>query len=490
MRPFFSFFACAAFACLSAGTLCAAPSGSLGNVTFVGDSITQGFSGHASYRYQFWKGLVDNKLVSGKDYKFTGSINGSWHSGTTDPVDALTPSYAGQQFDNTHEGHYNWRASWIAGSEALPDSETTNNRGSGTAADWVGQYDSDTIFVMLGTNDLYKGRTSEQLVNDVHSIVSTYQEANPNARIYVLSVTPPNGAPAVAPKAIEANRLAGEQAAGWSTGSSQVSYLDVNNGLGTGGMNSDKWHPKAQGELIIAGNLLKALGLNRTGGLERRAQLSTSYTPAATDVIGSGDPKTAWTFSGTSATLATASGNSALSHNWNAAAGDFTLEFTVHMADKGLTNNAFAVWAGNGSTGGSLLITEDAVQWGLFGSSPTTLYLTDTTSGELTFRLAYTQGDAEAGIKAGYYLWLDGVLIGDALAGINNTEVIKDRLLLGAYTSAQVSYADVSDISFETGAAWAPLLPEPASATLLLGGLGVLVVRRRRRPASTEARPS
>lgn len=483
MRPLFSSLLCCTLAWMSASAVLAADS--LGNVTFVGDSITQGFSGHASFRYQVWKGFVDNGLTSGKDYKFTGSITGSWYGGDTDPVDKLTPSYAGQQFDNTHEGHYNWRASWIAGSEALPDNETTNNRGSGTAADWVQQYDSDTIFVMLGTNDLYKGRTTDQLIQDVHSIVSTYQQANPNARVYVLSVTPPKNVNGMPGKVEEANRLAGEQAAGWSTETSQVSYLDVNRGMGSNGvMNTDNWHPKAQGELIIAGNILKELGLNRTGGLERKSALTTAYTPSASEVIGSGTAKNDWTFKGNSATIASAGGNSALSHAWNAAGGDFTLEFTVRLGDQGDSNNFFAAWAGNGKTGGSLLITEDAVQWGLFGSV-TTLYYTDATSQDLTLRLAYTQGDAEAGIKAGYYVWLDGVLIGDALTGSTDSNVISDRVLLGAYTSSQVSYADVSDINFQTGAALAPgawggMIPEPTSATLLLGAFAALGWQRRR----------
>lgn len=142
------------------------------------------------------------------------------------------------------------------------------------------------------------------------------------------------------------------------------------------------------------------------------------------------------------ATIASANGNSALSRSWNAAGGDFTAEFTVCLGEQGLANNFLAMWAGNGTVGGSLLVTENAVQWGL-----------------------------------------DGVLIGDALAGNANAEVLKDRLLLGAYTSSQASYADISEITFETGAAYAPgsLLPEPSSAALLMSAMGLLARRRRKR---------
>lgn len=146
-------------------------------------------------------------------------------------------------------------------------------RGRGTLRDWLlPSNPADTVFLMLGTNDLHKGRTTDQFLKDMEDIVQAYQKSNPSARIHVLSVTPPS---AKAGKAMMA------RAAAWSAGTSAVSYVDIGQGMAPlttgaaptpGTMNIDNRHPNNQGELIMSGNLLKALGLKgQSAGLERRA---------------------------------------------------------------------------------------------------------------------------------------------------------------------------------------------------------------------------
>ncbi len=62
------------FLILSLLACCAAVSnaGDLGNVAFIGDSITHGI-GSGSYRFDFWKILTDN----GTDHRFVGVNSGS-----------------------------------------------------------------------------------------------------------------------------------------------------------------------------------------------------------------------------------------------------------------------------------------------------------------------------------------------------------------------------------------------------------------------------
>ncbi len=91
----------------------------------IGDSITQGRQGggqHAptySWRYPFWKMMVD----SGIEFDMIGSMTGGFNG------DPSWPDYKGIPFDRDHEGHWGWTSwsilsslpGWLNGYEAPPD---------------------------------------------------------------------------------------------------------------------------------------------------------------------------------------------------------------------------------------------------------------------------------------------------------------------------------------------------------------------------------
>ena len=179
-----------------------------GKLVFVGDSITQGGLGFASYRYEVFKHLVD----AGAEYTFTGSVNGPYQNNG-----GATPDYLGQSFLNVHEGHFGWRAFWENGRVALPSSRRSGNRGEGTVLNWTGQtaqyalnslgnlvaypdpgasgsgntgttYVPDTVVMMIGINDLADGGTARQLRDDVAMMIDQYRSANGEVRIFLSHV--------------------------------------------------------------------------------------------------------------------------------------------------------------------------------------------------------------------------------------------------------------------------------------------------------------
>lgn len=508
-----------AFRCLLLGVLGLGCSGSwaadLGRVAFVGDSITQGFdssinaSPQASYRYQFWKGLVDNGLAYGEDYSFTGSQTGSCYKGASDLIASQTPDYLGQSFTNIHEGHFNWTASYISGTAAPPAADLQQNRGTGNVSQWLNPenpngYTADTVFIMLGTNDLYKGRSTDQLLGDILSIVDAYQHSNENARIYVLSITPPSASAetTMMNRVRTANAAMESQASSWSTGTSSVSYLNVAEGMSSvssgsqlapGLMNIDRWHPNKQGELIIAGNILKGLGMDsQTGGLQRRSAgefaKHASFTagsppsmPASQIALANGSDASAWNFSATGATLSWTNVQKgpgpALQGDWQAGGNDFSLDFRINMDPAGGTDNTFSVQLGNGTAFNGLLnICRQGVFWG-----STLLYSDNMEEGFRNIRISYTQGDAAQGILSGYYVWLDGQMIGNGLQG-DSSSGKDDLFLMGALDGTLLSSATLEDISYDVSGAYAleaKTVPEPSSVFLGILSLAWIGLRRK-----------
>jgi hexosaminidase len=60
------------------------------------------------------------------------------------------------------------------------------------------------VFLMVGTNDVWRGAATEQLVDTVRDIVSTIQRQSPSTTVYVESVTPRTAALAPAIRAANA----------------------------------------------------------------------------------------------------------------------------------------------------------------------------------------------------------------------------------------------------------------------------------------------
>lgn len=256
----------------------------LGRVALVGDSITQG-GPTPSYRYPFWKALVDAGLEHGRDYTFVGSQSGFYAGGKQ----AAAPDHDGEKFPNVHEGHWGWRAAWLAGAAPLPKGRhAAKNLGGGTVATWTGRSRTyvtadtgtvtyagpvavpETVVLMIGINDLADGIPAAQVAGHIRTIVGLYQAANANVHVHVCSVLPVAAkhakAATINPQVAALDDLLARQARTWSTKTSPVDFVDLRPGFDAARMTYDSTHPNAEGEVVIAASLARALRIGAARG--------------------------------------------------------------------------------------------------------------------------------------------------------------------------------------------------------------------------------
>ncbi len=481
----------------------------LGDLVFVGDSITQGSSQGPSFRYAYWKSLVDNGYVYGQDYSFAGSQTGTYNNSTTSLA-----GYGNQDFNavNIHEGHFNWQASWIANSTAIgtgygtgaQEGKDSVNYGVGSVYNWLGlnnpattgdntylAWDNntkdsfeksygenvtyaggDTVCIMLGTNDLSKGRTVEQLTADVESIVKAYQAANPNTKVYVMSITAPKGGLSTA-TVNSANASFQSNASKWSTDTSSVEYYDITTGMPSNGtFNGDNYHPSAQGELIMAGNVAKMLGTGqRTVGQQRLAanQFESGNLVGQHQLVGNGwaektqGDQLYWDLNSTQA-------GDAESFSWNGLSPEsFSVELSLQLYDQ-IANNQFSMAVGNGEQSGILNFTANTISWG-----DTLLYTHDgvNLNAMNDYRVCYILGDSSQGISEGFYIWYNGMLIGESLSS-TSTGSSYDGVTIGNINGGN-SFAGIGGIALGSGT-YAPDLETNHFESLVLKGPNVIKV--------------
>jgi lysophospholipase L1-like esterase len=459
----------------------------LGNVMFVGDSITHGING-ASWRYSFHKILVD----AGVTYDAQGIKSGNYSNGV-----GTTTSYGGVLFNNVHSAEASARAWEIAGRQNTDVNPSMPSRfGGSSIMNWLGQETTqvngttysgttvtgantpDTFFLLIGTNDLLSDNQGtlatnldyriNTLLGDVDTIIGSMKTANSNAEIYLLTVpcwtTHTNAGTEAIHSAVASYNTA---LTSHYADTENVYVFDINKGIidvanslsffgcssmfnnpGTSASN-DGLHPNAQGELLIAGNLAKAMGYaGRSVGLERRsnANLTTHFTKSNT------------AFTQTNVTVASgnkinfsATGNSSLSYEWatkptSGYTVDFTATFGNGSTDGWETTTDLSISLGDGIRYGTLNINEAYIKWG-----STIIYSTDMSANTDSLRIAYLLGDNTNNISSGYYVWLDDQLIGEALtATVGNT-----------YNGLTISYsgtstAVISNLSLDSTGAYAP----------------------------------
>ena len=58
----------------------------------------------------------------------------------------------------------------------------------------LGQFDPDTIVILIGTNDLSVGTPNDKIVNNIKKIVNEINSIEPNKKIYIQSIYPVNKA--------------------------------------------------------------------------------------------------------------------------------------------------------------------------------------------------------------------------------------------------------------------------------------------------------
>ncbi len=435
----------------------AAPSGTdLGNVMYVGDSITHGINS-ASYRWTLHKIFTDNGISYNAEGVKTGNSSGGVTAGT---------SYGGQVFNNAHSSQASARAWEISGSAngARFDGSNISNwlglsdvKANGTpyqGQTFTGTNTPDTFFLMIGTNDLLSDGNNATLANrldsvtktllgDMDTIVDAMLTANKDANVIVMTIPcwtqHSNGNLDATHEAVETYNSSLKS---WGQNKQGVTVIDVNKGIidvasskpfyGVSSMfnnpGTDGIHPNAQGDLIMAGNIAKAMGsAGRTAGQGRRAAsgLAVKFHQEGQAPVWTGVQDLANAgFSVSNVTVSSGGislgqpGKSIISYEWaegmNLANG-FTFDFTLNLGD-GAANDwnlsdQFSVSLGNGSFYGTLNINEAYIKWG-----DTILYSTDMSVNTDSLRMAYVNGNELEGLKGGYYIWLGDMLIGEALS--------------------------------------------------------------------------
>lgn len=528
-----------------------------GGIVFVGDSITQGVKGvdnlpHASYRYQLFKNFVDN----GIRYNPMGTTQGA-AKGLD--VSALTPNYRGQQFNNTSEAAASGRAYQYSGHEANAslrgDPGTVfpaANRGPvsvklGLVNPYTGdnhsyyngntltQYTGDTyqslygsekpstICIMIGVNDLYDSTTGfttsrEATIESTRQIVQAYQAYNPNVNVVVMGILPVGSNNGSYSYVNDYNKQLAAETSKWSTGSSNVQYADVSKGFyaKNGAMidTASGAHPNTQGELIVAGNIARVLGVGqRTMGLERKAASALqSQVNISSPLQGSKGLEVVTTTSSGSQTKSnftlgagacTWTNSDSVLHIQGAAgatpgdmrmvwpetttgtAHDFTLSLTIQM-NHGLVDaskNIFSIFCGNGADQvGILRIGEAGIFWQESNGSQTLLYGgIDTATDPLLMVGGYNDITVIFRNGAGFCVWLNDQLIAEDRMGSTNSGIVnayKNHILFGKTAKNDSIDANISAMAFDPNTAFAPI-PEPCTAFMGLIGICGLALRRR-----------
>ena len=341
----------------------------LGDVMYVGDSITHGYHS-ASYRWALHQILVDNNISYDEVGYNTNNTGG----------DFADDSYRGVAFKNVHSATSGIRAWDVAGKTSKTGTEYVNAPIKGI----LDSTSASTFMVLLGTNDLLSDNNpltptalttvtdnllgSDRSSGDIGHIVDALYESNPNATVYMATIpawTHHNNNDTAEPHTCVAEY--NESLEGWVSDYNKLNrtdivLIDINKGLidvaaekpfyGVYNMfrspSADGLHPNTQGELIIAGNMARAMGLGgRTAGAERKA--ATDFSRVVNNVVTDGSSNLKLNADSPSLSFAWSEADSSLAPD-----GGFTAELLGFSFGNGELNNwntddDFTFTIGNGS---------------------------------------------------------------------------------------------------------------------------------------------
>jgi hypothetical protein len=207
----------------------------------LGDSITQGGQGYASYRYELWFDLLDEgftvDFVGQRDSVFGKPPVLDWY-----PQDHDT-------FDRDHEGYWGWRTDEIAG--IIFDATAAGK--------------PDIVLVHLGTNDI--GQMGEDGVTNadlnLRVIIDTVRSVRPDVTILLAQVLPIGPGTSYYENADQVDPLndaIAAVAADMDRPESPVILVDQNSGFDLDTMmRSDGLHPNRAGEAQMSDAWLASL---------------------------------------------------------------------------------------------------------------------------------------------------------------------------------------------------------------------------------------
>ena len=183
----------------------------------LGDSITQSFTPHNSYRYYLWHLLIDK----GYHVDFVGSRKG---------VGGGPP--ASTDFDMDHEGHAGLRAD-----EILTQVQV-----------WATAASPEFVLLHIGTNDLSQQQSVASTVSDIGDIIDLLRMVNPRIHILLAQLIAKTGVPSVAVLNGRLPALVADK----QQAESPIILVDQFTGFDPSTMTYDGTHPNDVGESRMA----------------------------------------------------------------------------------------------------------------------------------------------------------------------------------------------------------------------------------------------
>ncbi len=227
----------------------------------VGDSITQGGGGLASYReplIRILRGqtiLFANTAQNVYDTDFMGSLSSTLNT----PLNSEFPNSLA--LDPEHEGHSGWTTDQLLNGNpgAIPES------GSGKLSDWIAGYTHtpDIVLLHTGNNDVVFNRNDPDFAADtraqIGAVIDAYKAEFPNLTIFLAKIIAPrrfNGPTSLEEQAGVAavnatiDALAAQKNA--AAGSDFVYVVDQNSSFKAETMTEDGIHPNTSGAETMA----------------------------------------------------------------------------------------------------------------------------------------------------------------------------------------------------------------------------------------------
>lgn len=195
----------------------------------IGDSITSGSTGWATYRC-YLNGALDDAGVS---FEFVGRYSAPHGGG---------PYGCPIVFDEDHE------ALWGAHIQHVIDDVTAS----------VEVLQPDVALVHLGTNDLSHGQRPGETADELGSFVTGLQAVSPDITIMVAQIIPCDTPAGWCTEAFSAFNDAVASFVGLSTDESSVIVVDMETGFGLSDLR-DGLHPTDAGDEIMASRWMAAL---------------------------------------------------------------------------------------------------------------------------------------------------------------------------------------------------------------------------------------
>ena len=191
----------------------------------VGDSITEGDDGDATYRYFLWHTL----LGAGHSVDFVGSFSG---------VKSGAPRFP--DFDQDHSARSGWKAQRILGQ----------------IKSWTSANQPDVILLHIGTNDLRNGESNDSTETEIRSIIQRAREAQPTVTFLLAQLIPSQGFES---QTAALNQRIAAVASSMTRSTSPVVLVDQYTGIDTTTDLQDGLHPNQSGDAKMAGRWYSAL---------------------------------------------------------------------------------------------------------------------------------------------------------------------------------------------------------------------------------------